>query len=148
MQHIQYGVRHFKPSSPCIDEDLVINTNLSNPDYYPYELWSGNRIAIVLPPHWNSRDHIMIENRVFDDNYPTGGPFRFDKGLSILFYHSIVFSGVSFLQQAMLGLRSPTVISCVYQFLIRFDTRPSLANKSVKSNKDCFHKTTLLLKSE
>jgi hypothetical protein len=76
-KHIQYRIRHFRPSSPCVDEDLAISTN---PGAYPYELWSGNRIAIPLPSHWNSGDHIRVENRIHDDNNSPTGPFRFDRG--------------------------------------------------------------------
>ena len=79
-KHIEYRIRHVHRTLPCIDEDLVISTNPANPDAYPYELWSGNRIAIPLPPHWNSGDHVRIENRVYDDNPDTGGPYRSDRG--------------------------------------------------------------------
>jgi hypothetical protein len=74
-KHVEYRVRHFKPSLPCIDEELVIRTGA-----YPYELWSGNRIAVPLPDHWNSGDQVRIENRVFDDN-PPSGPLRNDRAL-------------------------------------------------------------------
>ena len=77
-KHVEYRVRHFNPSLPCIDEDLVIRGPLTVPPS-SYDLWSGNRIAVPLPVHWESGDRVRIENRVIDDNYPTG-PYRSDRG--------------------------------------------------------------------
>jgi hypothetical protein len=77
-KHVEYRIRHFGRSLPCIDEDIAINAN--NPG--GYQLWSGNRIAFPLPD-WESGDRVRIENRVYDDNYSetTGpGPYRFDRG--------------------------------------------------------------------
>lgn len=73
-KHVEYRVRHFNPSLPCIDEDIVINAN--NPG--GYQLWSGNRIAVPLPTHWEPGDRVRIENRVYDDNSPSG-PYRWDR---------------------------------------------------------------------
>jgi hypothetical protein len=74
-KRVEYRVRHFNGSLPCIDEDFVIRFDTSN-----YELWSGNRIAFPLPSNWNSGDHIRIENRVNDDNPEVGYVYRSDRG--------------------------------------------------------------------
>ena len=72
--HVEYRLRHYSNHFPkCIDEELVIR-----PGAYSYELWSGNRIAVPLPNYWNSGDHVRIENRVVDDNSPSG-PSRSDR---------------------------------------------------------------------
>ena len=79
-KRVEYRVRHFSSSSSCIDEDLVIRGPLTSPPS-SYDLWSGNRIAVPLPTHWEPGDRVRIENRVFDDNYSdTGpGPYRWDR---------------------------------------------------------------------
>lgn len=71
-KHVEYRVR-LLDNIGCIIEDLRIR-----PGGDPYELWSGNRIAVPLPPHWTPGNIVRIENRVYDDNYP-GGPYRFDR---------------------------------------------------------------------
>jgi len=79
-KHVEYRVRHFNPSLPCVDEELVIKGPLTSPPS-TYDLWSGNRIAVPLPSGWAPGDRISIENRVYDDNYSdTGpGPYRWDR---------------------------------------------------------------------
>jgi hypothetical protein len=81
--HVEYRISHFSNDFPkCTDEQVVIR-----PSADPYELWSGNRIAVPLPSHWNSGDRVRIDNRVYDDNYSeTGpGPYRWDRGLKDVF---------------------------------------------------------------
>jgi len=79
-KHVEYRIRHFNRSLPCVDEDLVISGPPNTSPTY-YELWSGNRIAVPLPSEWIPGDRIRIENRVYDDNYSeTGpGPYRWDR---------------------------------------------------------------------
>lgn len=74
--HVEYRITHYSNDFPkCVDEQLVIR-----PGEYPYDLWIGNRIAVPLPDNWKSGDHVRIENRVFDDNSPSG-PIRDDRAL-------------------------------------------------------------------
>jgi len=78
-KHVEYRIRHYNPSLPCVDEELIIKGPLTTPPS-TYDLWSGNRIAVPLPTHWEPGDRIRIENRVYDDNYTTGpGPYRWDR---------------------------------------------------------------------
>lgn len=70
---VTYRVRHYKPSTWCVDQTL-------SP---PFEVWSGNRIAVPLPPNWESGDMIRIENQVVDDSLP-GGVTRWDRAMKIL----------------------------------------------------------------
>lgn len=74
-KRVEYRVRHFSRSVPCVDEDIVIRFDTSN-----YQLWSGNRIAFPLPTKWKPGDRIRIENRVYDDNPEVGYVYRFDRG--------------------------------------------------------------------
>ncbi len=79
-QHVEYRIAHLTTPSPyCIDEWYWIREGTGN-----YQLWSGNRIAVELPAHWNSGDLIRIENRVYDDNSPDG-PLRHDRGVRYFF---------------------------------------------------------------
>ncbi len=74
-KRVEYRVRHFSRSVPCVDEDIVIRFDTSN-----YQLWSGNRIAFPLSSKWKLGDRIRIENRVYDDNPEVGYVYRFDRG--------------------------------------------------------------------
>jgi len=78
---VEYRLDHYSKDIPqCPDEYLPIRPG----GEYPYELWSGNRIAVPLRAHWTSGDRVRIENWVTDDNSPYG-PYRRDRALRDVF---------------------------------------------------------------
>lgn len=77
-RHIEYRLlKLLPPPAFCPDETYSIR-----PGKYPYQMWSGNRIAVPLPGHWMSGDLIRIENRIYD-NY--AGVYRYDRGVRFFF---------------------------------------------------------------
>lgn len=77
-RHIEYRlVKSTPPPAACPEETYNIR-----PGRYPYQLWSGNRIAVPLPGHWMTGDLIRIENRIYDNHQNV---YRFDRGVKYFF---------------------------------------------------------------
>jgi hypothetical protein len=76
--HIEYRLLKMSPPpASCAVESYAIR-----PERYPYEMWSGNRIAAPLPSYWEPGDLIRIENRVYDY---IDGVSRYDRGVRFFF---------------------------------------------------------------
>lgn len=71
--HIEYRIMHLTGPDLCIDESYTVRPG---GNIY-YELWSGNRIAVERPAHWQPGDLIRIENRVYSNIQDV---YRFDRG--------------------------------------------------------------------
>jgi hypothetical protein len=74
---IVYATWHIQEPLGCLEE-----LRRFFPGGSPYENWSGNRIAVELPSHWQSGDKIRIENRIYGADRTTGHPF--DRGVTFL----------------------------------------------------------------
>jgi hypothetical protein len=71
-------IKHFTPFPYCIDEFHRIAPGGTT----PYQLWSGNRIAVEIPSNWKSGDLLRVENRLYD---LVDGVRRMDRGIKLFF---------------------------------------------------------------
>jgi hypothetical protein len=62
-RRVEYRLAHLTSPGSCVDQWYLVRPGGN----IPYEMWSGNRIAVEVPSDWEEGDSIRIENRIYDD---------------------------------------------------------------------------------